>query len=162
MGTASTQRQRSAPDTTRHSRQQSEIPQPPSTNKKARNVPQPDKYDGSSAKLKAFLNDVATVFERNPVTYETANDKTLYVGPLLMDSAKTWYLTNEQKHKPDLLFGWTVWVTYEDFLKDFIAIHENKNEVRKAKRNLQMEYQKSGERIKDYLSRMRTHNCYKP
>jgi len=51
-----------------------------------------------------------------------------------------------------------VWVTYEDFLKDFIAIHENKNEVCEGKRNLQMEYQKSGERIKDYVSRMRTYN----
>jgi len=51
-----------------------------------------------------------------------------------------------------------VWVTYEDFLKDFTAIYENKNEVREAKRNLQMEYQKSGERIKDYVSRMHAHN----
>jgi len=74
------------------------------------------------------------------VTYEPANDKNLYVGALLTDSAKTWYLANEQKRKPDLLSGWTVWVTYEDFLKDFIAIHQNKNEVRKAMRNLQMEY----------------------
>jgi len=51
-----------------------------------------------------------------------------------------------------------VWVTYEDCLKDFIAIYENKNEVHEAKRNLQMEYQKSGKRIKDYVLRIHTHN----
>jgi len=158
LGTASTKRQRPPPDTTSHSYQQSEIPPPPLTKKEPRNVPQPDKYDGSSAKLKAFLNDIATVFERMPITYETTNDMILYVEALLTDSTKTWYLANEQKHKPDPLSGWTVWVTYEDFLKDFIAIHENKNEVYEAKRNLQMEYQKSGERIKDYMSRMHAHN----
>jgi len=158
LGTTSTKRQRPPPDTTRHSRQQSEIPPSPLSKKEPRNVPQPDKYDGSSAKLKAFLNNVATVFERMLVTYETANDKILYVGALLTDSAKTWYLANEQKCKPDPLSGWTVWVTYGDFLNDFIAIHENKNEVREVKRNLQMEYQKSRERIKKYMSRMRMHN----
>ena len=93
-----------------------------------------------------------------PVIYETANDKILYIGALLTNSAKTWYLANGQKRKPDPLSGWTMWVTYEDFLKYFIAIHKNKNEVREAKRNPQMEYQKSGERIQDYVSRMRTHN----
>jgi len=92
-----------------------------------------------------------------PVTYLTANDKILYVGALLTDSAKTWYLANQQKCKPDPQSGWTVWVTYEDFLKDFITIYENKNKLREAKTNLQMEYQKSEERIKDYVSRMRTH-----
>jgi len=71
-----------------------------------------------------------------PVTYETANDKILYVGALLTDSAKTWYLANEQKCKPDPQSGRTIWITYEDFLKDFIAIHENKNKVREAKRHL--------------------------
>jgi len=140
LGTASTKGQRPPPDTTRNSCQQSEIPPPPLTNKEPRNIPQPDQYDGSWAKLKVFLSNVATVFERMPVTYETTNNKTLYVGTLLTDSAKTWYLVNEQKRKPDPLSGWTVWVTYEDFLKDFIAIHENKNKVREAKRNLQMEY----------------------
>jgi len=89
LGTASTKRQRPAPDTTRHSRQQSEIPEPPPTKKEPRNVPQPNKYDGSYAKLKAFLKDVTTVLECMPVTYETANDKILYVGALLTDSAKT-------------------------------------------------------------------------
>jgi len=84
-------------------------------------------------------NDVATVFERMLVTYETGNDKILYIGALPTDNAKTWYLANEQKRKPDSLSGWTVWVTYKDFLKDFIAIHENKNKVCEAKRNLQME-----------------------
>jgi len=158
LDTISTKRQRPPPDTTRHFHQQSEMPPPLLTKKEPRNVPQPDKYDGSSAKLKAFVNNIATVFERMPVTYETANDKILYVGALLTNSAKTWYLANEQKHKPDPLSGWTVWVTYEDFLKDFIAIHENKNEVHEAKRNLQMEYQKSRERIKDYVSRIRIHN----
>ena len=95
-----------------------------------------------------------------PVTYETANDKILYVGALLTNSAKTWYLANEQKHKPDPQSGWTIWVTYEDFLKDFIVIHENKKEVCEDKRNLQIEYQKCGERIKDYVSRMRIHNMF--
>jgi len=89
LGTASTKRQRPAPDTTRHSRQQFEIPQLPPTKKEPRNIPQPNKYDGSSAKVKAFLNNIATVFERMSVTYETANDKILYVGALLTDSAKT-------------------------------------------------------------------------
>jgi len=111
LGTASPKRQKPPPDTTRHFRPQSEIPPPPLTKKEPRNVTQPDKYNGSSAKLKAFLNDVATVFERMPVTYETAKDKILYVGALLTDSAKTWYLANEQKRKPDPLSGWTVWVT---------------------------------------------------
>jgi len=101
LATASPKRQRPAPGTTRYSQQQSEIPQPPPTKKEPRNVPQPDKYNGSSAKLKIFLNDVATVFERMPVTYETANDKILYIGALLTNSAKTWYLANEQKRKPD-------------------------------------------------------------
>jgi len=76
-----------------------------------------------------------------PVTYETANDKTLYIGALLTNSAKTWYLAKEQKYRSDPLSRSTVWVTYQDFLKDFIAIYENKNEVHEAKRNLQMEYQ---------------------
>jgi len=93
-----------------------------------------------------------------PLTYETTNDKILYVGALPTDSVKTWYLANKQKPKPDLLSSWTVWVTYEDFLNDFIAIHENKNKVHEAKRNLWMEYQNSGERIKNYLSRMRMNN----
>jgi len=84
--------------------------------------------------------------------------RVLNIGALLTDSAKTWYLANKQKCKPDPLSGWTMWVTSEDFLKDFIATHENKNEVHEAKRNLQMEYQKSGERMKKYVSRMRTHN----
>jgi len=158
LGTASTKRQRPPPDTTRHSHQQSEILPPAPTKKEPRNVPQPNKYNRSSAKLKAFLNDIATVFKRMPVIYETANDKILYIGALLTNSAKTWYLANGQKRKPDPLSGWTMWVTYEDFLKYFIAIHKNKNEVREAKRNPQMEYQKSGERIQDYVSRMRTHN----
>jgi len=43
-----------------------------------------------------------------PVTYETTNDKILYVGALLTDSVKTWYLANEQKRKPDPPSGWTV------------------------------------------------------
>jgi len=57
LGTASTNRQRPPPDTTRHSCQQSEIPPPPPTKKEPRNVAQSEKYDRSSAKLKAFLND---------------------------------------------------------------------------------------------------------
>jgi len=105
LGTTSTKRQRPAPDTTRHSQQQSEIPQPSPTKKEPWNVLQLDKYDDSLAKLKVFLNDIATVFERMPVTCETANDKILYVGALLTDSAKTWYLTNWQKQKPDPLSG---------------------------------------------------------
>ena len=45
--------------------------------------------DTSSAKLKAFLNTIAAIFECMPVTCETANDKSLYVGALLTDSTKT-------------------------------------------------------------------------
>jgi hypothetical protein len=93
-----------------------------------------------------------------PITYDTANDKILYVATLLTGSAKTWYLANENKRKPDPQSGWCVWARFEDFLKDFKSVHENKNEVREAKRNLQMEFQKVGELIKDYVSRMHTHN----
>jgi len=93
-----------------------------------------------------------------PITYDSANDKILYVAAFLTGSAKQWYLANETRHKPDPQSGWCVWARYEDFLKDFIAVHENRNEVREAKRNMQMEFQKASELIKDYVSRMRTLN----
>jgi len=132
---------------------------PPSqTKKELWNIPQPDKYDRSSTKLKPFLNDVANVFERMPITYDSANDKTLYVAALLTGSAKQWYLANETRRKLDPQSGWCVWARYEDFLEDFIAVHENRNEVREAKRNIQMEFQKAGKLIKDYVSRMHTLN----
>jgi len=157
LGTASTKRQRQhQPDITLGLRETSEPPPPPRNKSEPWNIPQPDKYDGSSTKLKPFLNDVANVFERMPITYDLANDKILYVGALLTGSAKEWYLANKTRRKRDSQSGWCVWARYEDFLNDFIAVHENRNKVREAKRNIQMEFQKSGELIKDYVSRMRT------
>jgi len=64
-----------------------------------------------------------------PITYDLANDKILYVAALLTGSVKQWYLANETRRKPDPMSGWCVWARYEDFLKDFIAIYENRNEV---------------------------------
>jgi len=64
LGTASTKGQRPPSDTTRNSYQQSKIPSPTLIKKEPRNVPQPDKYDRSSAKLKVILNDVATVMKQ--------------------------------------------------------------------------------------------------
>jgi len=93
-----------------------------------------------------------------PITCDSANDKILYAAALLTGSAKQWYLANETRRKPDSQSGWCVWARYEDFLKDFIAVHENRNEARETKRNIQMEFQKAGELIKDYVSRMRTLN----
>jgi len=90
--------------------------------------------------------------------YDSANDKILYIAALLTRSVKQWYLGNKTRRKPDPQSGWCVWARYEDFLKDFIAVHENRNEVREAKRNIQMEFQKAGEWIKDYMSRMHTLN----
>jgi len=92
------------------------------------------------------------------ITYSSANDKILYVAALLTGSAKQWYLAKATRRKPDPQSGWCVWARYEDFLKDFISVHENRNEVREAKRNIQMEFQKAGELIKNYVSRMRTLN----
>jgi len=156
---ASTKRQRQyQPDITLDLRETSEPPPPPQIKKESRNIPQPDKFDGSSTKLRPFLNDVANIFERMPITYSSPNDKILYVAALLTGSAKQWYLANETRRKPDPQSGWCVWARYEDFLKDFISVHENRNEVREAKRNIQMEFQKAGELIKDYVSRMHTLN----
>jgi len=61
--------------------------------------------------------------------YDSANDKILYVAALLTGSVKHWYLANEIRRKPDLQSGWCVWARYEDFLKDFIAVPANRNEV---------------------------------
>jgi len=52
------------------------------------NIPQPNKYDRSSTKLKPFLNNIANVFECMPITYDLANDKILYIAALLTGSAK--------------------------------------------------------------------------
>jgi len=93
-----------------------------------------------------------------PITYSSANDKILYVAALLTGSAKQCYLANETRHKPDPQSGWCIWARYKDFLKDFISVHENRNKVREAKSNIQMEFQKASELIKDYVSRMRTLN----
>jgi len=93
-----------------------------------------------------------------PITYDSANDKILYVAALLTGSAKQWCLTNETRRKPDSQSGWCVWARYEDFQKDFIGVHENRNEVREAQRNIQMEFQKAVELLKNYVSRMRTLN----
>ena len=133
MGTALTKRQRQhQPDITLDLRETFEPPLPPQTKKEPRNIPQPDKFDGSSTKLKPFLNNVANIFEHMPITYSSANGKILYVAGLLTGSAKQWYLTNETRRKPDSQSGWCVWARYEDFLKDFISVHENWNEVREA------------------------------
>jgi len=89
LGTASTKRQRQhQPDITLDLRETSEPPPPPQNKKEPRNIPQPDKFDGSSIKLKPFLNDVVNIFERMPITYSSANDKILYVAALLTGSAK--------------------------------------------------------------------------
>jgi len=93
-----------------------------------------------------------------PITYDSANDKILYVAVLLTGSAKQWYLANETRRKPDPQSYWSVWARDEDFLKDFIAVPENRNEVKEAKRNIQMEFQEAGELMKDYVSRMHTLN----
>jgi len=159
LGTASTKRQRQhQPNITLDLRETSEPPPPPQNQKEPWNIPQPDKFDGSSTKLKPFLNDVANIFECMPITYRSANDKILYVAALLTGSTKQWYLANETRRKPDPQSGWCVRARYEDFLKDFISVHKNRNEVREAKRNIQMEFQKAGELIKDYVSRMHTLN----
>jgi len=159
LGTASTKRQRQhQPDITLDLRETSEPPPPPQTKKEPRNIPQPDKFDGSSTKLKPYRNDVANIFECMPITYSSANDKILYVAALLTGSAKQWYLADKTRRKPDPQSGWCVWARYEEFLKDFISVHENRNEVREAKRNIQMEFQKAGELIKNYVCRMHTLN----
>jgi len=89
LGTASTKRQwQHQPDITLDLRETSELPPPPQSKKEPRNIPQPDKYDRSSTKLKPFLNDVANVFERMPITYDSATAKILYVAALLTGSAK--------------------------------------------------------------------------
>jgi len=137
LDTVSTKRQQQHQlDITLDLRETSEPPSPSQTKKELRNIPQPDKYDGSFIKLKPFLNDVANVFERMPITYDLANDKILYVAALLTGSPKQWYLANETRHKPDPQSGWCIWARYEDFLKDFIAAYENRNEVRESKRNI--------------------------
>jgi len=102
LGTALTKWQRQhQPDITLDLRETSEPP-PPSQNKKEPwNIPQPDKFNGSSTQLKLFLNDVANIFERMPITYSSANDKILCVAALLTGSAKQWYLANETRRKPD-------------------------------------------------------------
>jgi len=64
-----------------------------------------------------------------PITYNSANDKILYITALLTGSARQWELANEIRHKLDAQSGWCVWARYEDFLKDYIAIHENRNKV---------------------------------
>jgi len=89
LGTASTKRQwQLQPDITPDLRETSEPPPPPQNQNEPRNIPQPDKFDGSSIKLKPFLNDVANIFERMPITYSSANDKILYIAALLTGSAK--------------------------------------------------------------------------
>jgi len=89
LGTASTKRQRQhQPDITRDLRETSEPPTPSQTKKESWNIPQPNQYDGSSIKLKPFLNDVVNVFERIPITYDSANDKIPYIAALLTESAK--------------------------------------------------------------------------
>jgi len=93
-----------------------------------------------------------------PITYSSANDKILYVAALLTGSAKQWYLANETRRKLDPQSGWCLWARYKDFLKDFTSVHENRNEVQEAQRNIQMEFQKAGELIQDYVSKMRTLN----
>jgi len=90
--------------------------------------------------------------------YDSVNDKMLYIAALLTGSAKQWYLINEIRRKPNPQSGWCIWARYEDFLQDFIGIYENRNEVREAKKNIQMEFQKTSELIKDYVSRMHTLN----
>jgi len=89
LGTASTKRQRQhQPDITLDLRETTEPPPPLQNKKEPRNIPQPDKFDGSSTKLKPFLNDIANTFECMPITYSSANDKILYVAALLTGCAK--------------------------------------------------------------------------
>jgi len=102
LGTASTKRQwQYQPDITLDLRETSKPPPPPQSEKEPWNMPQPNKYDESSTKLKPLLNDVANVFKCMPITYDLANDKILYVAALLTGSAKQWYLTNKTRRKPD-------------------------------------------------------------
>jgi len=130
LGMASMKRQRQhQPDITLDLRETSGPPPPPQTKKEPWNISQPDKYDGYSTKLKPFLNDVTNAFEHMPITYNLANDKIFYVAALLTESAKQWYLVNETWHKPNPHSGWCAWARYKDFLKDFIAVHENRTEV---------------------------------
>jgi len=93
-----------------------------------------------------------------PITYDWANNEIHYIVALQTGSVKQWYLANQARRKPDPQSGWCVWARYEDFLNDFIAVHENRNKVREAKRNIQMEFQKAGELTKNYVSRMCTLN----
>jgi len=89
LGTASTKRQwQPQPDITLDLSETSKASPPPQTKKEPRNIPQPDKYDGSSTKLKPFLNNVANVFERILITDDSANNKILYVAALLTESTK--------------------------------------------------------------------------
>lgn len=126
--------------------------------KEPRNVPQPEKFDGDSSKLKAFVNDCERVYERMPITYHSEWEKILFMASLLTGNAKKWYLANKKKGLPNAQTDWTVWARYSELLAEFVRVHKNKNKVREAKRNLQMEYQKQGESIKVYVTRMRTHN----
>jgi len=86
LSTASTKRQRQhQPDITLDLKETSEPPPHPQTKKEPRNIPQLDKFDRSSTKLKLFLNDVANIFECMPITYSSANDKILYIAALLTE-----------------------------------------------------------------------------
>ena len=89
LSMASTKRQwQHQPGITLDLRETSEPPPSPQTQKESWNIPQRDKYDRSSTQLKPFLNNVVNVLQRMPITYDSANDKILYVAALLTRSAK--------------------------------------------------------------------------
>lgn len=125
--------------------------------KEPRNLPLPPKFDGTSSKLREFLMKVDNTFERMPLTNNTASEKILFVADLLTGGASTWYYANQHKRKPDVNSGWVEWDTFNVFKREFINVHQNPQEKWYAKVSLQKEFQKKGEQMKDFITRVRVH-----
>ena len=82
--------------------------------------PTPEKYNGSSSKLREFLTALDMCFAMQPSTYSLETNKIYYAISLLTNNAQHWWDANRTKID-SLNSILPVWQSYEDFKWEFIA-----------------------------------------
>lgn len=96
---------------------------------KAIKISEPQHFDGTRSKLRAFLMQVGTHFNANPRMYATDGQKVAFISSYLTGTAQSWFLPLYEKNSPLLN-------DYEAFVAKMRSAFSETDEIRKAENQL--------------------------
>lgn len=92
-------------------------------------ISEPQHFDGTRSKLRAFLMQVGTHFNANPSMYTTDGQKVAFISSYLTGTAQSWFLPLYEKNSPLLN-------DYEAFVAKMRSAFSETDEIRKAENQL--------------------------